>query len=91
MNINKIFDTTIKEHYYLFINQLKEWGNDNDYIENVLDEQFFKDLPYWTCGDAFYIAKMYGFDAILIQEELDKEILSIAVFDKENIEIINIQ
>lgn len=91
LNVKNTFDVSKKGHYDLFINGLKEFGYGKNKINEVLDEQFYNGLPYWTCDDAFYVAKANGFDSILIQEELDKEVLSVAVFDVENIEIIKVQ
>lgn len=91
LHLTNTFVTTKPKHLKIFLNQLKEWDYSNDKINNILDEEFYNQLPYWTCGDAFYIAKMNGFDSIMIQEELESEVISIAVFDKDNIEIINMK
>lgn len=90
LHVNNIFDLTEPEHYEIFMNQLKEWYNTEEEIDAVLD-QFSHGLPYWTCGDAFYIAKMFNFDSILIQEELERDVESVAVFDVENIEIVSVE
>lgn len=91
LNLKNIFDTSNPEHYKLFIKQLREFGNKKKDIEKILDEQFYDGIPYWTCEDAFYTAKSNGFDSILIQEELDREVLSIAVFDSDNIDVLKIE
>ncbi len=91
LSISNIFDTREKEHYEMFIKQLKEDNKTEKEIDEILDEQFFRDLPYWTCVDAFYAAKFNNFDSILISEELEKEVLSVAVFDLENIKIIKME
>ena len=91
LNIKNTFDTSNPAHYKLFINQLKEWGNKKSDIERILDEQFYNGIPYWTCGDAFYTAKAHGFDSILIQEELEREVLSVAVFNTDDIEVVSIE
>ena len=90
LKINKTFNTLISEHYDLFLNYLKQENVSDSEIDSIFDEQFYKDLPYWTCEDAYYCAKYNKFDSILIQEELDSEVHSIGVFDKENIEIVNV-
>ena len=41
--------------------------------------------------DAYYCALSNRFDSILIQEELVGEVLSIAVFDVNQIQILNIE
>lgn len=91
LNIKNTFDTSNPKHYKIFIDQLKEWNNNESDIDNILDEQFYNGIPYWTCGDAFYTAKSHGFDSILIQEELASEILSVAVFNPDDIEILKIE
>lgn len=91
LNINKTFNTEDKNHYKLYLNYLKEQGYTQDKIENILDEQFYNNLPYWTNEDAYYCALSNGFDSILIQEELVGEVLSIAVFDVNQIKMLNIQ
>jgi hypothetical protein len=69
---------------------LKNDGKSSKEIDKILDEQFFKEIPYWTCEDAYYCAISNGFDSILIAEELDKDVESIGVFNKDNIQIIKI-
>jgi len=91
LDINNTFDTSNPKHFNMFINQLKEWGNNKNQVNKILDEQFYNGIPYWTCGDAFYVAKMNGFDSIFIQEELEREVLSIAVFDTDLIKIVDVK
>ena len=91
LNIANTFDTSIPKHYKMLIKSMRGYGMSKSEIENVLDEQFSGELPYWTCGDAFYAAKDNNFDSILIQEELEGSIESIAVFNKENIEIVDVE
>lgn len=88
LNVHKTFDTSNKRHFNLFIKYLKTDGKTSEEIDEILDEQFFKELPYWTCEDAYYCAISNGFDSILIAEDLERDIESIGVFDKDNIEII---
>jgi hypothetical protein len=88
LNIYNIFDTSNKEHFNMFIEYLKTDGKTSEEIDNILDEQFFKELPYWTCDDAYYCAISNGFDSILIAEELEHDVESIGVFNKDNIKII---
>lgn len=90
LDIHNTFDTSNSKHFKLFMKQLKEWGNNKNQIEEILDEQFYNEIPYWTCGDAFYTAKTHGFDSILVQEELAQEILSVAVFDTDVINVLNV-
>jgi hypothetical protein len=89
LNVNNTFDTSINKHFNLFLNYLKEEGKNEIEIDTILDEQFYKELPYWTCEDAFYCAFSNGFDSILIAEELESDVESIGVFDKDKIQIIN--
>ena len=91
LNIDNTFDTSNQNDYKLFINFLKEQNTTKAQKEKILDEQFYNGLPYWTCEDAFYVAKYNKFDSILIQEELEREVLSVAVFDSSVIEIKKIQ
>jgi len=91
LNIHKIFDTSNKKHFKQFISYLKNDGKKRDEIDVILDEQFYKDLPYWTCDDAFYCAASNDFDSIIIAEELDSDVESIGVFNREMIEIIDVQ
>lgn len=91
LNIKKTFNTEDKNHYNLYLKYLKEQGYNKDKIENILDEQFYNNLPYWTNEDAYYCALSNRFDSILIQEELVGEVLSIAVFDVNQIQILNIE
>lgn len=88
LNINNTFDTSNKKHFDLFIDNLQNDGKTDIEIDEILDEQFHKELPYWTCDDAYYCAFSNGFDSILIAEELEKDVESIGVFDKENIKIV---
>jgi hypothetical protein len=88
LNINNTFDTSNKKHYDMFIAYLEEDGKTEDEISDILDEQFYKELPYWTCADAYYCAISNNFDSIVIAEELEKEVESIAVFDSSVIQIL---
>lgn len=90
LNIKKTFNTEIPKHYDMLIQYMKNSGMDNQEIDNYLDERMYNGLPYWTCDDAYYAAKQNGFDSIFLQEELDNEVISIGVFDKELIEILDI-
>lgn len=90
LDIKKTFNTENESHYNLYINYLKEQGYSNDKIENIIEEQFYRNLPYWTNEEAYYCAAINGFDSILIQEELEDEVLSIAVFDIDQIQILKI-
>jgi hypothetical protein len=90
LNIRNTFNTEIDNHYDLFIEYLKEERKSDDEIEEILDVDFYKGLPYWTCQDAYYAAISNGFDSILIQEVLEGEILSIGVFNLNDIQIIKI-
>jgi len=83
----KLFDTSNSKDFALFKNQVEEFEHD---LDEILDEQFFNGLPYWTCEDAYYAAISNGYDSILLQEELEKEILSIGIFNKEDIEILKV-
>ena len=83
-------DTSNKEHFNLFIDYLKQDGKSDDEIDTILDEQFFKELPYWTCDDSYYCAISNGFDSILIAEKLENDVESIGVFNKDNIKIVSI-
>lgn len=91
LSIKNTFDTTNNKHFQLFINYLKENNMNNKQINDVLDEKFYRDLPYWTCEDAYYAAISNNFDSILIQEELSNEVISTGVFHKNLIKIINIR
>ena len=88
LNIHNTFDTSNKNHFKLFIEYLKQENKSEEEIDDILDEQFFKELPYWTCEDAYYCAVENNFDSILIAEELEREVESVGVFDKEKIQII---
>ena len=88
LNIHNTFDTSNKNHFDLFIDYLKNDDKTNEEINDILDEQFYKELPYWTCDDAYYCAISNGFDSILIAEELERDVESIGVFNKDNIKII---
>lgn len=88
LNIHNTFDTSNKKHFNLFIGYLKNDGKTNEEIDEILDEQFYNELPYWTCDDAYYCAVSNGFDSILIAEELERDVESIGVFNKDNIQII---
>lgn len=88
LNIHNTFDTSNKKHFDLFIDYLKNDGKSIGEIDEILDEQFYNELPYWTCEDAYYCAVSNGFDSILIAEELEKDVESIGVFNKETINII---
>lgn len=90
LDIKNTFDTSNKKHFKMFIDYLKYENKSKKEIDEILDEQFYKDLPYWTCEDAFYAAISNNFDSILIEEELENEVVSIGVFDTENIHIIKI-
>lgn len=89
LNVSNTFVTLNKKHYKMFLEYLKFENKTPSQIDEILDEQFFKGLPYWTCEDAYYAAVNNGFDSILIQEELEKEIMSIGVFNKADISIIH--
>lgn len=88
LNISNTFDMTNKKHYDMFIAYLEGDGKTEDEISEILDEQFFKELPYWTCADAYYCAISNNFDSIVIAEELEKDVESIAVFDSSVIQIL---
>lgn len=88
LDLGKCFDTEDPKHMKMFKDYLKEQEIDP---EPIFDEQFFMGRPYWTCADAFYAARSNGFDSILIQEELEKEVLSVAVFSLDQIEIIDVK
>lgn len=90
LNIKNTFDTTNKNHFKLFIDYLKQYKKTKKEIDEILDEKFYNDLPYWTCDDAYYAAISNDFDSILIEEELEGEVVSIGVFDTKNIKIIKI-
>lgn len=90
LNINNTFDTSNKEHFNLFIKYLHEDGKTDIEIDNILDEQFSRELPYWTCNDAYYCAVSNDFDSILIAEELETDVESIGIFDEGKIEIVKI-
>ena len=88
LDIHNTFDTSNKDHFDLFIRYLQEEGKSKSEIDEILDEQFYKGLPYWTCEDAYYCAVSNGFDSILIAEELEREIESIGVFNRNYITIL---
>lgn len=88
LDIHNTFDTSNKDHFDLFIHYLQEEGKSKSEIDEILDEQFYKGLPYWTCEDAYYCAVSNGFDSILIAEELEREIESIGVFNRNSITIL---
>lgn len=88
LDIHNTFDTSNKDHFDLFIRYLQEEGKSKSEIDEILDEQFYKGLPYWTCEDAYYCAVSNGFDSILIAEELEREIESIGVFNRNSITIL---
>ncbi len=88
LNIKKIFDTTNKSHFKIFLRGLNEWGYSAEKIEEILSDEFVNGLPYWTCNDAIYIAAMNGFDAISVEEELARSVLGVAVFDATKIKIL---
>jgi hypothetical protein len=90
LNIKKTFDTRDEQHMQVFINQLKEWGYNDDKIGDILSDEFVNELPYWTCNDAIYTAAAHGFDSIFVEEELEKSVIGISVFDAANIEILNV-
>lgn len=90
LNIKKTFDTHRQSHYNMFMNYLHEQYKNQEQIETILDEQTYNNRPYWTCADAFYCAKNYNFDSLIIEEELEKSIESIAVFDTQNIKILKV-
>lgn len=90
LDIKNTFNTENEDHFNLFINQLKEWNYSIDDINNIIDSEFYNGLPYWTCNDAIYTAASNGFDSIFVQEELDKEVLSISVFNSSLIKILKI-
>lgn len=89
--IKKTFDTRNDKHMNIFINQLREWNYSNEKIDEILSDEFVNNLPYWTCNDAIYIAAMYGFDSIYIQEELNRDVLAVSVFDTNKIKILNVE
>jgi hypothetical protein len=88
--IHNTFNTEKKEHFDIFLKHLKENKFSKKDIEKILDEQFFNDLPYWTCDEAFYAAVTNNFDSIFIEEQLEKEVVSIGVFDNSKIKIIKV-
>jgi hypothetical protein len=90
LNVHNTFDTSDKAHYNLFLQYLNETGKTDDEIDNILDEQFYGELPYWTCDDAYYCAISNGFDSILLAEELERSVESIGIFDKDDVEILKI-
>ena len=53
LGIHNTFDTSKKEHFDLFIKYLKQDGKTDVEIDTILDEQFYKGIPYWTCNDAY--------------------------------------
>lgn len=92
LEIDKTFNTENADHYKLYLDFLREYNNfSEEKIEKILDEQFYNGLPYWTNEDAYYCARSNGFDSILLQEELEGEVLSIAVFDVDQIQILDIK
>ena len=88
--ITNTFDTSNSKHMNIFINQLKEWGYDKEKISDILSDEFVNGLPYWTNNDVIYTAAAHGFDSILVQEELDKDVPAVSVFDSKKIKILNI-
>jgi hypothetical protein len=91
LNVNNTLDISNSLHYKIFIDYIEnEYSNDEDKIDEILDEQFYNGLPYWTCVDIYYCAISNGFDSVLIQEGLEDEVLSIAVFNVDVIEIVDI-
>lgn len=91
LDIVNTFDTSRDDHFNIFMSYLREEGKSEEEIEEILDEQFYKDLPYWTNEDAYYCAVSNGFDSILIAEELENEVESIGVFELDDIEILNVK
>jgi hypothetical protein len=90
LHVKKTFDTRKKEYFNLLISYLKDNGFDDNSIDNEMDEKYHHDLPYWTFDDAYYAATANKCDSIFLHEELDREVISIAVFDKDLIEILSI-
>ena len=88
LNIDNTFDLSNRSHLKLFEDTVERLGDD---LDQIMDEQFYKDLPYWTCEDAYYSAVENNFDSILLHEDLASEILSIGVFDKSKINILEIK
>ena len=88
LTVSNTFDLSIPAHYDMFIDTLHFYSKTASEILDILDEQIYDDLPYWTCDDAFVTAITYEFDSILIQEELEGEVLSIGVFSVDDIKII---
>jgi len=91
LTVTNTFDTSTSNHMKIFVNQLKEWNYSNEAISDILGDEFVDGLPYWTNNDAIYAAAANGFDSILVQEELDKDIPAISVFDNTKIHILNIK
>lgn len=88
--IKNTFDTSNPKHMKIFVAQLKEFGYDNEKINDILGNEFVNDLPYWTNNDSIYIAAANGFDSILVQEELETDVPAVSVFKNEKIQILNI-
>lgn len=88
--IQNIFDTNNQNHMGMFINQLKEWNYSSKKIDEILSDEFVDGLPYWTCNDAIYVAAMNKFDSIHVQEELERDVLAVSVFDNTKIKILSI-
>ncbi len=91
LTVSNVFDTSTSNHMNIFVNQLKEWNYSNEVISDILGDEFVNGLPYWTNNDAIYTAAANGFDSILVQEELDKDIPAISVFDNTKINILGVK
>lgn len=89
LDIDNTFDISNPDHHQMLIDYLEENGKDSEEIEEYLQETTIRDMIYWTCEEAFYCAISNGFDSVLIQEELESEVISIAVFNVEDIIIIS--
>jgi len=90
LTVTNTFDTTNQKHMDIFVNQLKEWDYSDEKINDILTDEFVNGLPYWTNNDAIYTAAANGFDSILVQEELVKDIAAISVFDNTKIHILKV-
>ena len=88
LNVNNTLDFSKKGIYEDFIKYLETEGLNAEEIESIEEEQFYDRIPYWTCENAFYYAIEKGYDSIFIEEELENSVISIGVFDLENIKII---
>jgi len=87
LDLHNTLDLSIPEERAKFEEWLK--ARPSEYskarINEIFEEQWGIELPYWTCDAALWYAAMEGYDSMYVDEELDESVTSVAVIENPSI------